>query len=290
MDESGQDHRESPYEVLAGVAIEDRDLWNVVNELQEAESQHFGRRYSSGRSELKGKKLLKRKVYRLARQLPPLPPEERAELAARCLEAGGHARKREMTALAQAKIAYVQKALEICAAYRCRVFASIVDPQSPVPESREHLRKDYAYLFERFFYFLEDVGPTSLGVIVFDELEKSESHILLGQMNRYFKATAKGRTRSSKIIPEPFFVHSDLTTGIQLADLVAYLVSWGFRTSGMDAPARVELSPMVDVVCQMRHRAIRERMGNPNFVIWSFAVIDDLRTREERLVHAGERE
>jgi hypothetical protein len=49
-----------------------------------------------------------------------------------------------------------------------------------------------------------------------DELEKSKSHILIGQAHRYFKDTHTGRHRSSRIIPEPFFVHSDLTTGIQI--------------------------------------------------------------------------
>ena len=91
------------------------------------------------------------------------------------------------------------------------------------------LRKDYAYLFERFFYFLEDNAAREQGIVVFDELEKSQSHLLIDQMHRYFADTAVGRRRSSRIIPEPFFVHSDLTTGVQIADLVAYVISWGFR-------------------------------------------------------------
>jgi hypothetical protein len=63
IDESGQDHKESPYEVLAGVAIKDADLWNIVQALHDAEVAHFGRRYSNGARELKGKKILKRKVF-----------------------------------------------------------------------------------------------------------------------------------------------------------------------------------------------------------------------------------
>jgi hypothetical protein len=47
IDESGQDHKESPYEVLAGVAIKDADLWNIVQALHDAEVAHFGRRYST---------------------------------------------------------------------------------------------------------------------------------------------------------------------------------------------------------------------------------------------------
>lgn len=288
VDESGHDRRESPCEVLAGVAVEDRDLWNLVCALQDAELRHFGRRYSGGGSELKAKKLLNRKVYRLAGQMAAFPAGERTQLASRCLEDGAGAGRRELTALAQAKLAYVQEVLRICAAHRCRVFASIINPASPRPESRDHLRKDYVYLFERFCYFLEDTSAGAMGVVVFDELEKTQSHLLVGQMDRYFKSTATGRMRSTRIIPEPFFVHSDLTTGIQIADLVAYLVSWGFRTPGMSQPAREEMAPLVERMCQMRHRALRDRMGKPQFVIWSFAVIDDLRARGERLPEAGE--
>jgi hypothetical protein len=59
IDESGQDKHESPYEVLAGVAIEDRTLWSLVKEIYSAEIAHFGRRYSPGLRELKGKKIPK---------------------------------------------------------------------------------------------------------------------------------------------------------------------------------------------------------------------------------------
>ena len=61
IDESGQDRRESPYEVLAGMAVEDRDLWNLIKAIQEAELRNFGVRYSHGARELKGKKILKKK-------------------------------------------------------------------------------------------------------------------------------------------------------------------------------------------------------------------------------------
>lgn len=79
-------------------------------------------------------------------------------------------------------------------------------------EGREGLQKDYAYLFERFFYFLEDNAAREQGIVVFDELEKSKSHLLIDQMHRYFTETATGQYRANRIIPEPFFVHSELTT------------------------------------------------------------------------------
>jgi hypothetical protein len=152
----------------------------------------------------------------------------------------------------------------------------------------DHLRKDYAHLFERFFYFLEDLGPGAFGVAVFDELEKIRSHLPVSRMDSYFKRTSRGRQRAGRILPEPLFVHSDLTTGVQLADLVAYLPSWGWRLRSMTRPDRPELAGFVAQICQLRHRAVREVAGNPLFTIWSLAFITDLRPQTERDVETAE--
>ena len=139
------------------------------------------------------------------------------------------------------------------------------------------LRRDYAYLFERFFYYLDDNPADEMGVVVFDELEKSRSHILLDQMTEYFLKTRKGRERSASIIPEPLFVHSDLTTGIQLADYVAYIIAWGFRLPGMDLPGREELKGLVGQVSDLRYRStrvVKEINEYRESQIWSIALIN----------------
>ena len=73
--------------------------------------------------------------------------------------------------------------------------------------------------------------------------------------------------------------------GEQIADLLAYVISWGFRISTMTKPAREELSPFADQIAGLRYRAVRERFGNAQFEIWSFSHITDLRTRAE---HGGD--
>ena len=50
----------------------------------------------------------------------------------------------------------------------------------------------------------------------------------------------------------------------------------------MTKPARDELSPFANQIAELRYRAVRQRMGNPRFEIWSFAHITDLRTQAER--------
>ncbi len=286
LDESGIDRRSTPYEVLAGVAIRDQRLWNLVCQIHEAEVDLFGRRLTQGTLEMKARRLLKRKTFRLAAQLSSIEASERTDLARSCLEKGEAAKGRtsvsgvtrlELTALAQAKIAFVERVLELCGQHAVRTFASIVPASAPRPE-RQYLRKDYSYLFERFYYFLEEQRLEELGLVIFDELERSQCHVLIEQMALYFKETATGRLRAGRIIPEPFFVHSELTTAIQIADLVAYIVCWGVRFGPkMEMPKRDELRNLAELVSELRFRTMREE-----WPIWSFTLIEDLRPRGER--------
>lgn len=117
-----------------------------------------------------------------------------------------------------------------------------------------------------------------MGYIVFDELDKSASHILLEQVGEYFLTTRKGKTRSRLIIPEPFFVHSNLTTMVQAADLVAYIISWGVRLRHMNEPKREELSRLAYSVMKLRFTQ-RLRSGRVNY---GFKVIPDLRSLGEK--------
>ncbi|HEY4119069.1 MAG TPA: DUF3800 domain-containing protein [Byssovorax sp.] len=283
IDESGQDHRESPYEVLAGVAVEDSRVWPLITAVHDAEFEFFGRRRDGRDDEMKAKKLLKRKTFRLAAQMAALAPAERAAAAAACLGKGDRHEpptKLELTALGQAKIAFSERLLELAAQHRVRAFASIVEPKAPRP-ANNFLRKDYSYLFERFYNWLDDAPGSPQGIVVFDELEQTRSHILLGQMEQYFKNTATGQMRAGRIVPEPFFVHSDLTTGIRIADLIAYVISWGVRFPPMNQAARAELSGLARAIRLLRHRATVDRDGGP-FYVWSFRHIADLRPRSER--------
>ena len=273
IDESGQDHRNSPYEVLAGVTIPDTVLWSLIKEVHKIELSCFGRKYRSEGREIKAIKFLNRKTFRLAAQMEPIGAIERNRLAKEALDNGETATRSQLTALAQAKLSYVSQIFQLAREYHCKVFASIIASTDKIIIDNSMLRKDYVYLFERFYYFLEDKPENPRGIVVFDELDKSASHLLLTQMDKYFKSTEKGRSRSNLIIPEPFFVHSDLTTGIQIVDFVAYLISWSFRVAGLDKPKREELDSYIEQIKLMRYKAIRVIGEIKDRAIWSIAKV-----------------
>lgn len=288
VDESGHDLTLSPYAVLAAVAVQDSRVWNLITAIRGAEEEFFLERISRDGLELKAKKLLKTKTFRLAGQLPAIPQEDRSRLAHACLEEGRAAVREErpsrhtreqLTALAQAKLAFVGRVLELCAQHQAKAFASVVDRDAP-KQAGNFLRKDYSYLFERIFCFLDERPDHHQGLVVFDELERSQSHLLVDQMARYFKETATGRMRASRIVPEPFFVHSDLTSMIQVADLLAYVIAWGVRVGTMRRPARAELAGLAEAAMELRY--FRPAVDGRAYPIYGFAIIDDLRPRDEK--------
>jgi hypothetical protein len=291
IDESGHDHGHAPYEVLAGVAIRERDLWNLIQAIRAAEVDYFGMHMSEVGLEFKGKKLLQTKNFRLSRQGPPINRNERRDLVREFLKKGwteaqgGPAQSRtkaEFTAYGQAVTRFVLAVFKLMNNFRAKTFAALVNKDAAQPAS-QLLRRDYAFFFQRFFYYLEDIGTDEMGLIVFDELEKAKCKILLGQLEKYFLETEKGYQRSARIVPEPFFVHSDLTTAIQLADIVAYSLNWGLRLKTMKEATRNEMEPYGQHAFNLRYVGKRfDDFDQKEWATYGIFHLTDLRSKQER--------
>lgn len=292
VDESGCDHKTLPYEVLAGIAIEDKDVWPFVQAIEAVQREEFGACLSEFGVEFKAERILKRKMFRFAAQAEPLPSAERRTLAASFLRKGHTAEREgstdtgqiraEFTAYGQACKAVMHRVLDTCADYRVKIFASMVDLGAPgLQDPRpDFLRKDYVYFLERYFFYLETFPRDTVGLIIFDELEKANARIRLDQLSRYFLRTEKGRTRSSRIVPSAFFVHSDLTTIIQVTDLIAYTVNWAYRwPSGATKPIRADLEPFAARIRDLRFFIgdAPDESGNGVRRLFGITYLDDLR-------------
>lgn len=75
LDESGQDHRTTPYEVRGGVAIHTSKLWPFVQQLQQLELAAFGARLAEFKSEIKGSRLVERQRFQWSQQSTWMPDE-----------------------------------------------------------------------------------------------------------------------------------------------------------------------------------------------------------------------
>jgi hypothetical protein len=291
IDESGSENNQCPYQVLAGIAIRERDLWNLLQAIESAELDIFGVRLKDYCVEFKGKKLLKTKTFRHAQELPLMEKIQRRILCSTFLQKGkresdGGAQetrtKEEFAAYGQCVLDFIETVYNLCASYQVKIFASILVPESP-KQREDFLRMDYSYLFERFFYYLEDVSEDEMGIVVFDELEKAQCRILINQMKRYFIDTYHGRVRSARVIPEPFFVHSDLTTAVQIVDIVAYCINWGLRLKKMVKPARHDIERYTEFIKHLEYQGQRiDEKDGKVWPVYGICYIEDARPRSER--------
>lgn len=300
VDESGHDHREMPCEVLAGVVVSEDNLWNLVKAVRSVERSLFGDYLRNlRRTELKAKELLKRKRFRSAQRPVEIPEAELTPLANLALTEGlaaadrgeerSAATQRELVAYSRRVLCFVDEVLNIAAQHNARIIATIVDAGAPRPESGR-LRKDHVYLFERYFYLLEALPPRERGLVVFDELEKTRAKILIQQMASYFLGDDTGRYRSARIVPEPFFVHSELTTGVFLADLTAYVLGWGWRSRRMHQPSRPELRSYAAKLHEMQYQGEKPRPdGSGVWPLHGITYLDDLRGRFDREEEGGKK-
>lgn len=154
-------------------------------------------------------------------------------------------RRSEFTAYGQACLEMAAGMVQLLRDHEAVLFAAAIPTSTTKPvtyEAEEFLRKDQVFLLERYFYFLEK--EKQHGLLVMDEVEKSEDRRFVRRLQAYFSKSETGRYRSAWIVPAPFFVSSDMAYPVQAADLAIYCVNWGFRlpTRGMVEPTRPEIA------------------------------------------------
>lgn len=249
LDESGHDHRTMPYEVRGGVALHASKLWPFIQELQRRELAAFGTQLQQFQKELKGCKLLDKDRFKWANQSESLMSEEERRKHCRAFLTKGLEKKppnrHEFAAYGQASLEMATGVFEALRDHGAKLFASAIPCKVVRPETyqaQEYLRKDQVFLLERFFHLLEK--DRQHGLVVMDQVEKTDDRRFVRRLEGYFRKTQVGRYRASWIVPTPFFVSSDMSYPVQAADLAIYCVNWGFRlpNRGMDAPVRPEIA------------------------------------------------
>ena len=183
------------------------------------------------------------------RLLYTLDEETRKQLCRSFLQAGLEKKsptKHQFTAYGQACLLMADGLFDILERYQARVFAATVPRGSGKPAPGDTsppdiLRKDHVFLLERFFYFLE--RERQRGILVMDEVEEQTDRRFVRKLEKYFTGTLKGRQRAAWIVPSPFFVASNMTLPVQIADVLIYAINFGYRRKGeMDLPAREEIA------------------------------------------------
>lgn len=200
LDESGHDHNSMPYEVRGGIALHAGELWPFVQDVQRLELASFGTVLHQFRKELKGCKLLDKDRFKWARQGPLMLEEERRKHCRGFLTRGLEKKspiRDEFTAYGQACLEMARGMFQLLRDHKARLFAAAIPRRVAKPdtgETLEYLRKDHVFLLERYFYFLE--ARKEHGLLVMDEVEKTEDRRFVRRLEGYFSKTQTGRYRS----------------------------------------------------------------------------------------------
>lgn len=126
-----------------------------------------------------------------------------------------------------------------------RLFSVIVDKRhlrNHMDRSQLH-RKAWELLCERIELFMHEFHPKHKALLVADDVSKQDN-ISLTMKHAYFLeyGTSCG-LRFKNIIETPFFVRSELSEGVQLADLCSYNVYRAFRREDVNYPHFQRLLP-----------------------------------------------
>lgn len=282
LDESGHDHRQMPYEVRGGVAFHASKIWPFEQSWGRLEEECFGASLHSYKKEIKGSKLLDRKRVRLADQGPQLEAEERRKLCRSFLTKGLERKeptRAEFTAYGQACREMAVGIFQLLQQMDAVLFAAMIRRGVHRPSGTgpaDFLRKDHVFLFERYYYFLEE--RDSHGLIVMDEVEKESDRKFVRQMQAYFSRTNVGRLRSGRVVPSPFFVSSDMAHPVQAADLCIYAINWGFRHQGigLTAESRAGIAETFGPwISRLQFRGVGEREGMGSYRTFGIVFVPD---------------
>ncbi len=153
-----------------------------------------------------------------------------------------------MTAYGEASLRVADGILDLLSSEGARLFLAAIPRGArklPPGPSHEFLRKDLVYLLERYDYLLKDEVET--GLLVMDQVEKTNDRRFGRTIANYFLKTGKGRERAKRLVPVPLFVTQDLSYALQAADVCLYAANWGCRfVPEMTANVRSEVQDRYD--------------------------------------------
>lgn len=103
-------------------------------------------------------------------------------------------------------------------------------------------KKAYEFLLERIEQFMAEYHPKHNALIVMDDTSK-ELNCAVAMKHAWFQRAGNQHVAFRHIVEYPFFTRSELSNGVQLADLLAYSVYRAFRGADFAYPYFARLLP-----------------------------------------------
>jgi hypothetical protein len=96
-------------------------------------------------------------------------------------------------------------------------------------------KKAYELLLERIEHYMAENRPKHNALIVMDDTSKALNQAV-AMKHAYFQRFGNQNMRFNHVVEYPFFARSELSNGIQLADLIAYSIYHAFKNEDFSYP------------------------------------------------------
>lgn len=119
--------------------------------------------------------------------------------------------------------------------HHMHLFAVVIDKRklAAYMDAEKLKRKAYELLLERIQNFLQEYHPKHQGLIVADDMGIGPNRSLAMKHSFFQRCPTTAGLELRHIVEMPFFVRSELSNGVQLADLCAYNVYRAFKTADL---------------------------------------------------------
>jgi len=125
-----------------------------------------------------------------------------------------------------------------------RTIAIVFDKRYVVNYDSNRLhRTSYEFMLERFQQYLAIYHRRHMGIVVIDDTSKQLNRSLAEKHTFIRRNGSSSGLQLSNIVEAPFFIPSEMSNGIQLADLCAYTVFKAFRSGKLEDPFIQRLIP-----------------------------------------------
>lgn len=105
-------------------------------------------------------------------------------------------------------------------------------------------KKAYELVLERIQHYIHEYHPKHQALIVMDDTDKQLNRSV-AMKHALFQRTGNQNMKFPNIVEYPFFTRSELSNGVQLADLLAYNVYRAFRDENLTYPFFERLLPNI---------------------------------------------
>lgn len=130
----------------------------------------------------------------------------------------------------------------------CRlvVMATVIDKRELFEYKNPDILHETAYEFilEGIQHYMNEYHPRHNALIVMDHMDKRLNRAIAMKQASLLRSGNKNM-KFPAIVEYPFFVNSELSNGVQLADLLAYSVYRAFRSEDLNYPYFQELLPHI---------------------------------------------